>query len=485
MLHFLYLLSQLSPTIPSRILSGRLRLRGLPATRKLFCYPSPGSLKIRQTSWLDGVRGVAALGVYIFHTMGCWAYLAAAWHADENQNSIFQLPILRTFFVSGAPAVSVFFALSGYVLTQKSLRWMREGSRQQIYPALASSLFRRGFRLYLPPIVLTFCEMLATRFGVTPPLNFSFAPEPSLSAQFMDWLVQTNRLVNPVYNLPPALQGFVSPSKYDPVVWTIPLEFYGSIVCYGLLFILARVRSNGFRMALVVVFSCSCMAAGSWNMFCFSAGMLIADFNLSQEGNTSITTNPPPEKHGLIWTAIFASAFYLAGFPTLKLPDAMLKPMPGFEIFRWLTPTSLNMEDHSRFWWSISGVLLLLSISQLRQLKSVFETNFCQYIGKICFSLYLVHEFCLVLFGLGLQAILLRTARLEPHENGFMYWLVCGIWYVLFTLPVFALAAQVERWVDAPSVIFARWLEGKCLKIYRSFHLVELNNDREAIVLYN
>lgn len=33
-------------------------------------YPAPGSLSLRPTAWLDGVRGVAALGVYVFHTMG-------------------------------------------------------------------------------------------------------------------------------------------------------------------------------------------------------------------------------------------------------------------------------------------------------------------------------------------------------------------------------------------------------------------------------
>jgi peptidoglycan/LPS O-acetylase OafA/YrhL len=437
--------------------------------QKILCYPSPGSLKIRPTSWLDGLRGVAALGVYIFHTMGCWASIVAAWHSDKDQNNILQMPVLRTIFVSGGVAVSLFFVLSGYVLTHKSLRWMRVGSKHLVYPAVASSMFRRGFRLYLPPIFLTFCEMLATRFGFAPPLNFSFAPESSLSAQFVDWLAETNRFVNPVYNFQRALQGFVTHPKYDPVIWTIPLEFYGSFVCYILLFMLVRIPSHRARMGLVAVFAGFCMSMGSWNIFCFSAGMLIADFNLSQEENDTIPSSRS-SRNGMIWTAVFAMAFYMAGFPTLVVAEAKLKPMPGFETLQSLTPMSLNMEDHSRFWWSISGVLLLLSISQIPRVKSLFETNFCQYLGKISFSLYLVHEFCIVLVGLSLQALLMRLAGLEPHASTFVYWLVCGIWYLLFTLPVFALAAQVERWVDVPSVRFARWLKEKCSKGYRSLH---------------
>ena len=444
------------------------------AIQKFLCYPSPGSLKIRPTSWLDGIRGVAALEVYIFHVTGCWASIVAAWHSDEDQNNILQMPVLRTLFVSGGAAVSLFFALSGYVLTHKSLRWIRRRSTHRVYSAVASSMFRRGFRLYLPPILLTFCEMLATRFGFTPPLNFSFVPEPSLSAQFMDWLAETNLLVNPVHTFQRSLQGFVTHPKYDAVVWTIPLEFYGSFVCYTLLFMLVGIPSNSVRMGLVAVFSSSCMGMGSWNMFCFSAGMLIADFNLSQEEYGAIPS-PRPSTHGMVWTAVLAMAFYVAGFPTLAVVEAKLNPMPGFEALRLLTPRSLNMEDHSRFWWSISGVAILLSISQLPRLKNLFETNFCQYLGKISFSLYLVHEFCIVLFGLSLQALLINLAGLEPHANTFMYWLTCGIWYLLFTVSVFALAAQVERWVDVPSVRFARWLEGKCLESYRSLHQMEEN----------
>jgi len=172
---------------------------------KFLSYPSPGTLEIKPTSWLDGVRGVAALGVYVFHAMGCWANLVPAWHSDPDQNNILQFPIFRTFFVSGGAAVSLFFALSGYVLTHKSLRWIRGGAGHRVYPAVASSMFRRGFRLYLPPIILTFSEMLATRLGFPLPFNFNFTPESSLWGQFVDWLTETNRLINPFYSFAPAV----------------------------------------------------------------------------------------------------------------------------------------------------------------------------------------------------------------------------------------------------------------------------------------
>ena len=440
--------------------------------RKFLSYPTTNSIKIKPTSWLDGVRGTAALAVYIFHAMGIWVPLVSAWHADEASHHFLQMPFIRSCFASGGAAVAVFFALSGYVLTHKSLGWIRDGEKQKVYPAVASSMFRRGFRLYLPPICITFFEMLSTRFGFPPPLSFGFQPEPTLAAQILDWLTHTNRFVNPFFTWRKAIKGIIFHPKYDAVVWTIPLEFYGSLVCYLLLFLLAQVPSARLRMSFIAIFSILCMGLGSWNMSCFSAGMLIVDFNLGQD---QVSNSLPPNlssrkmqsNHGKLWMAIFVAAFYVAGFPTLVYPEAKTQPMPGFETLRSLTPMSLTMEDHARFLWSISGILLLLSISQLPSLKRVFETNFCQYIGKIAFSLYLVHEFCLVLFGISMHTFMVRVAGVGDFRWGLGYWVVCGIWFCLFTIPTFAIAAQVERWIDAPSVRFARWLEGKCLRMYK------------------
>ncbi|KAK3906040.1 acyltransferase family-domain-containing protein [Staphylotrichum tortipilum] len=450
---------------PSRSLASR----GIALVRRATCYPPARSLRLRSTSWLDGARGVAALAVYLFHAMGCWASIVPAWHADANQTSFFQLPLVRSVFVAGGGAVSVFFVLSGYVLTHRCLAMIRVGAGCDVYPAVASSAFRRGFRLYLPPVLLTFCELLMTQAGYAPPLNFTFVPEPTFAAQLWDWLVETNNLVNPLHNFSRAIRGFVSHPKYDPVIWTIPVEFYGSMVCYALLVVLARVSRAGPRMAAVALLAVAGMALGCWNIFCFASGMLLADFTLGQDADAlpSASTSTRSRPRPLLWTVIFLVAFYIAGFPTLTFEESRTNPMPGFETLRALIPSGPFMEDRARFWWSISGVVLLLAVSQVPRLKAVFETNVCQYLAKISFSLYLVHEFCIVLFGLKVQSFLMWLAGVDKADPGLLYWVVCWTWFVVFTVPVFALAAQVERWVDVPSVRFAKWLEERCLRVYK------------------
>jgi hypothetical protein len=64
-----------------------------------------------------------------------------------------------------------------------------------------------------------------------------------------------------------------------------------------------------------------------------------------------------------------------------------------------------------------------------------------------------------------------QAAGIEGDEGKMLYWLLCGVWLVVFTTSVFAIAAQVEKWVDAPSVRFTKWLEERCLKWYHSIGL--------------
>jgi len=287
---------------------------------------------------------------------------------------------------------------------------------------------------------------------------------PSLLGELQVWLSESNHLINPLYNINSAIMGYVRHPQYEPVIWTIPVEYYGSLVCYALLLLLARVPSNEARMSLIAIFSIISMALGSWNLFCFAAGMLIADFNLGQDANP----NPTPASRTVIkiWTAVFAVAFYVAGLPTTAVGN-IEDPRPGYETLMALTPP-LNVEDRGRFMWSLSGVALLLSISQLPYLKRVFESGFCQYLGRISFSLYLIHLSCMVLFGLKMQEMILWLNPSGHDETTVFYWVLCVVWFALFTVPVFAVSGCVEKWVDAPSVRFARWLEGKCKVMYQS-----------------
>jgi len=92
-------------------------------------HNSSETRKLHPTAYLDGLRGVAALCVVIAHYQATFfPYLGEGWHqkgqwedgTEKKNNYIVQLPMIRTFYASRF-MVSIFFVISGYVLSQKPL----------------------------------------------------------------------------------------------------------------------------------------------------------------------------------------------------------------------------------------------------------------------------------------------------------------------------------------------------------------------------
>lgn len=107
---------------------------------------------------LDGLRGIACLVVFNYHFFWPWTsavmmgYGALPPRAPEPYSGWAQLPILCLLH-RGRPMVAIFFAISGYVICRHILRAIREGRIDAAYRSLASAVFRRAFRLYIPPTI--------------------------------------------------------------------------------------------------------------------------------------------------------------------------------------------------------------------------------------------------------------------------------------------------------------------------------------------
>jgi len=129
-----------------------------------FVIPSKGKKprKLYATSYLDGV---AALFVVIHHyALQYTATSPQGWHmgAQGTHNWFFQLPLVRVIH-SGRFMVTIFFVISGYVLSYRSLKLAREGKHEQLLDSLGSSVFRRWIRLHFPVIASTFVAFVLAR----------------------------------------------------------------------------------------------------------------------------------------------------------------------------------------------------------------------------------------------------------------------------------------------------------------------------------
>ncbi|KAK1997460.1 hypothetical protein LX36DRAFT_657520 [Colletotrichum falcatum] len=119
---------------------------------------------------LDGLRGVACLLVFNYHFLWPWTpaimlgYGAMPPGSPEPYLERSSLPIL-CLLQRGRPMVAIFFAISGYVLCRHVLRAIHERRLEAAYQGLASSVFRRVFRLYIPPTVSMFLVAVLAQMG--------------------------------------------------------------------------------------------------------------------------------------------------------------------------------------------------------------------------------------------------------------------------------------------------------------------------------
>ncbi|KAK6405711.1 hypothetical protein LTR95_018739, partial [Oleoguttula sp. CCFEE 5521] len=200
--------------------------------QKLTGWPPEKST--RDTAWLDGLRGVAAFLVMIGH-FGPTFWSPMTYEApygannkgmqggDENprypMNDIFRLPLLRVWFSSGHAQVSIFFVLSGFVLSWSPLRSMRQGQSQNstLGQSLSSAVFRRWVRLYLPCFAIAFWQLWEFRAGWR--VMAGVPNEEYIFMQIWDFIKRSARFANPFW-INRRDNQYVH--AYDWTMWTIP-----------------------------------------------------------------------------------------------------------------------------------------------------------------------------------------------------------------------------------------------------------------------
>jgi hypothetical protein len=101
----------------------------LSALKPSFLGRHPSKARsLHPTSYLDGLRGVASLFVVITHYVAqFFPYLTHGWASGDGSDPeqgdnrrLIQLPIVRGVF-AGRFMVTIFFVISGYVLSHRAL----------------------------------------------------------------------------------------------------------------------------------------------------------------------------------------------------------------------------------------------------------------------------------------------------------------------------------------------------------------------------
>ncbi|KAH9832799.1 acyltransferase [Teratosphaeria destructans] len=432
-------------------------------------WPSvPSGDQLRPTAWLDGLRGFAAFLVY-FHHNQAWAHL----HHSQNQwfenawgfHGEYWLSAfhgIRMFFSGGHYAVATFFVISGYVLSTSILRKIHRGDYDGLARNLSSALFRRWIRLFLPVLATTFLWMTswhALGWCVRP-----FVRQENYAAELAKWFGEVKNYMF-IYDDNPFPWLY-----WNLHTWSIPFEFRGSMAIYTVTLGLASATKTARIFCSLALMFYFMYMVEAWYLSFFLAGMLICDLDLMAEANDlplpleAFRQKVKPHKVAF-YTGCFVVSVLLGGVPLANDSFEQFKTEPLWGYIAFLKPAPLK--QHKWFYLFWAATLLVISVPRIPWLKAFFNSRFCQYLGRVSYSLYLVHGPLIWTVG----NIVYQVVGFEKDGENDSFWNLLPLpkggpmgfepafWIAqLVVMPAtFWVANIVTVTMDEPSVRLAKW----------------------------
>ena len=417
-----------------------------------------------KTAYLDGLRGLAALVVMIRHFMTPYHDVTSAYGTGGSQYDFVRLPLVRVI-VSGHAMLQVFFLISGYILSIKALQLVRQHKYEQLFLSLSSSIFRRGFRLYLPVFVQTMIIATLTYVGIFNLSNRSRSwfpqdlewmpgsPKSSFPGQLYDALEKFLQRTANVFVVQPNNPFGTGGTEYDVHVWTIPATYQSSIVLFVFLVAFGRTAPLPRTVGTVTSAAVAGLYYNHRVLMMFLCGCLIADLNLSLLNCTRKNWHT-----FILWIAFIFGVFQTSA-PLRGLADAPIYSVLRFIDYKFDCP------------WQVANVymgsilcFLSVSLSTPDSIQKLFTTRFALYLGRISFALYIVHGLLartVAIWAAVATWKILRAEESRPKDwkpdliyhigmfNGFWVFSVSSIW----------LADLWMMYIDGPISNFARYMD--------------------------
>ncbi|PNS15939.1 hypothetical protein CAC42_4340 [Sphaceloma murrayae] len=426
--------------------------------------------RLRRTAYLDGIRGFAAFLVY-WHHHELWAHEAQ--QSDERLQSSFgwkgehilvTAPFIRTFVTGGHFAVAIFLIISGYVLSTKPLSLLESGDHLAFADNVASALFRRWFRLWIPIFVMSI-GIVSLYYWTG--IFANFIPEGSYGKEL--WKLYGEMKVYSFVFGQPKMPWL----SYHPHTWTIPVELRGSFLIYGTLIALSRATRKARLWCMTgLIFYFMWITDGAFYAM-FIAGMLICNLDMpvvQDELAERFTFLKPFET--VIWYVVLIVGLYLSGVPSAANDVNYLRDSPGWYYLSYLKPAAVFDQKWFFLFWA--AIMIITAIARIHWLRRFFETGFCQYLGRISYMLYLFHG--PILWTLGDRLYAATGWSRESHALHLPGWTnrlpvpkfgPLGLELAFFVpnlilVPVTFWFAEIgTTLIDGPALRFGSWLYGK------------------------
>lgn len=373
--------------------------------------------KVNRFMELEGLRGLAAVSVVLAH-FGFLFYPALrdgnmALAHTRFEDNIYGTPLM--LFFAGTLAVSVFFVLSGFVLSIAYFQTRDES----IVKKLAAN---RYLRLMLPALASVLIAFSLISFGVSS-ITQSAGEIANSSYLASKWDNDVNifeAIATGTVGI--FVEGPHNAVPINAVLWTMHTEFLGSFLVFGFLLLLAKSKYRwiGYTVLSIGTF-------GTWFLG-FVIGMMLAD--AYAQGWLEKLKRPS------VIVGLSALAFFVGPWP--KIGDGTVYGLLEF------AAVDINWRV---FYLTIAATAIILIVLLSKRITIWLQKPLLSMLGRYTFSLYLTHLFTIYTVSAGVVIVLHDVIGYNAAT------LVAA----LVSIPVICTVTfYFERFVDAPSIQFAK-----------------------------
>lgn len=372
---------------------------------------------------VEGIRGLACLMVFLSHLSSTFA---PTMHTGNIANARTPIDIALhsspfAFLYSGAAAVGIFFVLSGFILSFCIL------NKGDAVKSAAGMTIKRYFRLMPPALGSCIVAYFALKY-----FNFD-------KSALGDW-AQNYRISNPsffdaVYN--GTISSFLSGSApYNWSLWTMKIEFFGSLSVFFLCCILPHVRFQKSLIAifLLIPFFMNVKPGDEIYYAAFFSGVLIYKLDIKISNGI-----------GLI---ILVAGLFFCGYHTNGIFYKNINSIVN------VTINSKHIDNYTLF-NNVGGFMVVFSVLRTKCISAFFSREAFVKMGALSFSVYVLHQPIMHIT----TPLLFNSAR----ENGISYSMAALLSSLFTILVVYLISIPYQKYVDNFSVKVSNSIKNKVL----------------------
>jgi peptidoglycan/LPS O-acetylase OafA/YrhL len=389
--------------------------------------------------FVEGMRGIAAVQVVLTHLFSAFFPVFAGvggsshygWEADFARTPLY-------FLIDGNTAVYIFFLMSGFVLAPSFLA-TKLGTCQIIakrvarlyVPVLAAGFMSVGLWLLLPAArdqaVGVTMSAWASVLCRNPMSLWSIIKDITLNSMVLGY--ERESVLQHIPVLSNLIVGTPLTVAFNPPLWTIHAELWGSMLTIAVALLFKAVSRKIFWS----VFLIALLLTGTSFFTLFLLGFAAY---VSKEKLVRL------KRRGSLVGALLIACGIIVSSTLSQHPFDVALDVANH--VAWL-----NTRAAIRLQFECGAILIMLGVCLCHQVRAALSTRLPMWLGKISFSLYLIHF--PVIFTVGFTVF---NATHSTFDYGPSAALAMAASVALSLL----LAIAFERCIDTRSVRFSRKL---------------------------